>query len=203
MGIISDFMGKTAQRKADEAYAESERLAQQALAGQRSEYEQAENYFRPYAEGGQRGQRFYDEALGLYGDEARGAATSSLASNPLFQGQLGQESNAISRVLNAQGNSGGGKAHLAAQRVFQGNAGNWLDRYANRGQQGLQASNQMAQYRSGIGDAIYGNAMARAGNRIQKGNFDAQNSMTGVNNIMGLGSLAISGVNAFNKPKLG
>jgi hypothetical protein len=35
----------------------------------------------PYAEGGQKRQWFYDEALGLYGDEARGAATSGLASS--------------------------------------------------------------------------------------------------------------------------
>jgi hypothetical protein len=203
VGIIGSFFGRDQKKDLANAKAQADADLAAGYNDARNDYTTAENYFRPYAEGGQRGQRFYDEALGLYGDEARGAATSSLASNPLFQGQLGQESNAISRVLNAQGNSGGGKAHLAAQRVFQGNAGNWLDRYANRGQQGLQASNQMAQYRSGIGDAIYGNAMARAGNRIQKGNFDAQNSMTGVNNIMGLGSLAISGVNAFNKPKLG
>jgi hypothetical protein len=202
MGIISDFMGKTAQRKADEAYAESERLAQQALAGQRSEYEQAENYFRPYAEGGQRGQRFYDEALGLYGDEARGAATSSLASNPLFQGQLGQESNAISRVLNAQGNSGGGKAHLAAQRVFQGSAGNWLDRYANRGQQGMQASNAMAGYRAKRGDLAYGYGATRAGNAIQYGNAQAANRNTPWNNAMALGGLGVNALNAYNQPKL-
>jgi hypothetical protein len=202
VGIIGSFFGRDQKKDLANAKAQADADLAAGYNDARNDYTTAENYFRPYAEGGQRGQRFYDEALGLYGDEARGAATSSLASNPLFQGQLGQESNAISRVLNAQGNSGGGKAHLAAQRVFQGSAGNWLDRYANRGQQGMQASNAMAGYRAKRGDLAYGYGATRAGNAIQYGNAQAANRNTPWNNAMALGGLGVNALNAYNQPKL-
>jgi hypothetical protein len=202
MGLISDFLGKSQRKDLEAANAKATGELQQGYDRAYGDYSQAENYFSPYAQQGQQANTFYNDALGLNGDPARTTATNTIASNPLFQGQLGQESNAVSRALNARGAGGGGAAQLAAQRVFQQNAGNWLDRYRDQGSQGLQATNQMAGYRAGRGDLSYGYGATKAGNAINFGNAMASNRNTGINNLMGLASTAISGINAFNQPKL-
>jgi hypothetical protein len=208
MGLIGSFFGSDQRKDLERAKAQSDADLQQGYNQAHGDYSQAENYFSPYAQLGQQGmedQNFYRSALGLNGDPARTQATNTIASNPLFQGQLGQESNAVSRMLNAQG-SGAGKEALAAQRVFQQNAGNWLDRYRGIGEQGvnqgMQATNQMAGYRAQRGDLAYGYGASKAGNAINFGNAMASNRNTGVNNLMGLAGTVVSGINAFNQPKL-
>jgi hypothetical protein len=202
MGLIGSFFGRDQRKDLAAANQQATADLNQGYNQAYGDYTQAENYFSPYAQQGQAANTFYNDALGLNGDPARTTATDTLTSNPLFQGQLGQESNAVARMLNAQGASGGGKAQLAAQRVFQQNAGNWLDRYRDQGQQGLQATNQMAGYRAGRGDLSYGYGASKAGNAINFGNAMASNRNTGINNLMGLASTVVSGINAFNQPKL-
>jgi hypothetical protein len=203
MGLLSDFLGKSQRKDLAAAKAESDAALQQGYGQGQTDYTAAENYFAPYANQGQAANTFYNNALGLGTEAERTAALGTLTSNPLFQGQLGQDSNALLRNLNARGQSGGGMAALAGQRVFQQNAGNWLDRYRDQGQQGLQATNQMAGYRAGRGDMSYGYGATKAGNAVNFGNAMAANRNTGINNLMGVASLGVSGINAFNKPKLG
>jgi hypothetical protein len=210
MGLIGSFFGRDQKKDLAAAKAQSDAALSQGYDQAQADYTQAENYFSPYSQLGQSGirnQGFYDDALGMNGEGARNQAVGTITSNPLFQGQLGQESNAVSRVLNAQGASGGGQAHLAAQRVFQQNAGNWLDRYAQNAQQGvqtgLQATNAMSGLRAGRGDMAYGYGATKAGNAINFGNAMAANRSTGINNLMGLAGTVVSGINAFRQPKLG
>jgi hypothetical protein len=203
MGLIGSFFGSDQRKDLERAKAQSDQQLQQGYDQAYGDYTEAGNYFSPYASQGQQANTFYNDALGLNGDPARTTATNTLTSNPLFQGELGAQSNAVSRALNAQGASGGGKAQLAAQRVFQGTAGNWLDRYANQGAQGLQATNAMASARMGRGDLSYGYGASKAGNAINFGNAMASNRNTGINNLMGLAGSVISGINAFRQPKLG
>lgn len=147
-------------------------------------YNQAADLFDPYAEAGTKANDFYTNALGLNGDEARAGAIGTLTSNPLFQGQLAQESNALMKNLNARGQSGGGLANIAGQRVFQQTAGNWLDRYRDAGSQGFQATGAQAGIRTGQGDNAYGFGASKAGQQINYGNALAESRGIGVNNLL-------------------
>ena len=109
---------------------------------------------------------------------------------------MGQESNALAKLLNARGASGGGLANIAAQRVFQQSAGNWLDRYRDAGQQGFQATNAQANIRAGQGDAAYGYGATKAGNAINYGNALAETRGIGVNNLLNIVGTGIKGYNA-------
>lgn len=200
MGLIGSFFGRDQKKDLARAKAESDAALASGYGDARADYSNAMQSFDPYVQQGQKANAMYSDALGLNGDAARSTAVNTITSNPLFQGQLGQESNAVSRMLNAQG-SGAGKEALAAQRVFQQNAGSWLDRYNQAGQQGFQATGQQAQYQAGRGDLAYGYGATRAGNAINFGNAMAANRGVGINNLMGVASL---GVNAMKPtPKLG
>jgi hypothetical protein len=202
MGLIGSFFGRDQKKDLQRANAEATAALGQGYNQAYGDYTNAMQAFDPYVQSGQQANTFYNDALGLNGDAARTTAIDTLTSNPLFQGQLGQESNAMSRVLNAQGASGGGKAQLAAQRVFQQNAGSWLDRYANQGAQGLQATGAQAGMTAARGDLSYGYGSTKAGNAIQYGNAMAANRSTGINNLMGVASLGVNALNAFNQPKV-
>jgi len=192
MGLWGSFWGSDQRKDLQRANAEATQHLETGYNNARDDYTSAEGYYSPYAESGTKANQFYSDALGLNGDAARSTAIGTLTSNPLFQGQLGQDSNAMARLLNAQGASGGGKAQLAAQRVFQQNAGNWLDRYANQGAQGLTATNAMAGLRQARGDLSYGYGATRAGQAINMGNAMASSRNVGLNNLFKLGGLAVS-----------
>jgi hypothetical protein len=57
--------------------------------------------------------------------------------------------------------------------------------------------------RANRGDMAIGRGTTLAGNSVNFGNAMAANRNTGINNLMGVAGLALGGVNAFNKPKLG
>lgn len=208
MGLLSSFLGKDQKRDIQGANKQANAALKQGYDGAYQDYTDAGNYFQPYAaygesamNGGNAANTFYEDALGLNGADAAATATGTIAGNPLFQGQLGQDSNAVARMLNAQGNSGGGKAQLAAQRVFQQNASNWLDKYRGAAQDatqreqfgvntGLNATNAMAGYRADRGNLAYGYGATRAGNAINYGNAMAAARGVGINNILGLASTA-------------
>lgn len=197
MGFFGSLTGsdqKKAIRKADKA-ARSD--LEQGYNASQGYYDQAFDMLSPYAEQGEAANNFYYDALGLNGDDARSTAVGTLTSNPLFQGQLGQESNALLRNLNARGMGGGGTAAMAGQRVFQQTAGNWLDRYRDAGQQGFQATGTQAGIRTGQGDNAYGYGATKAGMQVNKGNALAAASTQGINNLIGLGGSLLNGFNAF------
>jgi hypothetical protein len=185
------------------ARAESDAALGQGYNQAQADYTAAEGYYQPYAGVGQQGiadQNFYSDVL-----HNRGDAVGKFSSNPLFNGELGSNFMAAQRAGNAAG-WGAGKEALAGQRVFGQTAGSWLDRYRDSAQQGintgLNATNAMADIRTDRGDNAYGYGASKAGNAINFGNAMAANRSTGLNNLMGLASTAISGINAFRQPKL-
>ena len=115
-------------------------------------YDQAAGLYDPYTQQGGKAATMYADLLGINGGDARSEAQGVLTSDPLFQGGLAQDSNALLKQLNARGQSGGGLANIAAQRVLQQNYGSWLDRYNQAGQQGFQATNALAGVRAVQGD---------------------------------------------------
>lgn len=200
MGLLGSFFGNDQRDDLAAANAQSNAALKKGYKDARSDYTTAENYFAPFAQQGQQANTFYNDALGLNGDPARDTAVGTLTSNPLFSGQLANDSNAVSRMLNAQG-SGRGLEALAGQRVFQQTAGNWLDRYRDQGAQGLNATNAMAGYRAGRGDLAYGYGASKAGNAINYGNAVAGSRNIGINNLLNVAGLAVNALKP--TPKVG
>lgn len=210
MGLLGSFFGSDQRKDLAAGKAASDSALKTGYDQGYGDYSTAISGYDPYVQSGQQANAFYGNALGLGGQDAQNQAISTLTGNPLFQGQLGQDSNALLRTLNAQGSSGGGKAQLAGQRVFQQTAGNWLDRYNTLGQQGLQATGAQSNALMGRGDLSTGYASAKAGNEINFSNALASSRSTGINNLLALGGTAVnaltpgrSGVSAFGNLKSG
>jgi hypothetical protein len=197
MGLLGSFFGRDQKKDLAAAKAESDAALGQGYAQGDQRYQEAENFYSPYAQQGQEANTFYNDVL-----MNRGDAVGKFSSNPLFSGELGANFMAAQRAGNAQG-WGAGKEALAGQRVFNQTSGSWLDRYRDAGQQGLTATNAMADLRAGRGDMAIGRGQTQAGNAINYGNAQAANRNTGINNLMGLAGTVIGGINAFRKPNLG
>lgn len=163
-------------------------------------YDQAAGLYDPYTQQGGKAATMYADLLGINGGDARSEAQGVLTSDPLFQGGLAQDSNALLKQLNARGQSGGGLANIAAQRVLQQNYGSWLDRYNQAGQQGFQATNALAGVRAAQGDNAYGAAATKAGLALGKGNALASTRNTGINNLMGAIGTGLKAYSSFYKP---
>lgn len=190
MGFFDSFTGAAQRRDLRRADQMARGDLQRGYDDSMRRYDQAFDLFAPFAREGQRANAFYNDALGLNGDEARAAAQGVITSDPMFQGAMGQDSNAVLRQLNARGASGGGQAQLAGQRVLQQNYGNWLDRYRQAGAQGFQAAGQQAGVRMGQGDNAYGFGATKANMAVQRGNALASSRGMGINNLLNLAGTA-------------
>jgi hypothetical protein len=195
-----DFFGNKARKDIANANNQANAALSEGYGQQQQRYDQAFDMYSPYAQQGQKANDFYTDALGLGGQDAQNQAVGTLTSNPLFSGQLAQDSNALSRQLNARGMGAGGTAAMAGQRVFQQTAGNWLDRYRDAGRQGFEATNQQGNIRMGQGDNAMGYGATRAGQAINYGNALSQTRNAGLNNLLAIGGTLISGANAMRKP---
>lgn len=200
MGILGSFLGSDQRKDITAANNQANQYLDTGYNAANGYYNQAVNSYNPYVQSGTAANSFYSNALGLNGTDAQSSAISTLTSNPLFSGQLSADSNALSRTLNAQGASGGGKAQLAAQRVFQSTASNWLDKYNQLGQQGLSATNAQSNALMGQGDMTTNYYGTKAGNAVQYGNALANSRTTGINNILGLAGTVVNGINAYRQP---
>lgn len=203
MGLLGSFLGTDQRKDVTNAYNKSNKYLDQGYNSAYGDYSTAVKNYDGYTQTGQQANTFYSNALGLNGADAQNQSISTLTSNPLFSGELAQDSNAVSRTLNAQGSSGGGKAQLAAQRVFQENAGNWLDRYNQLGQQGLSATNAQSNALQSRGDMTTNYYGTKAGNTVQYGNALAQSRNTGINNLISLGGLAVKALSPTPTFKMG
>ncbi|HVG83810.1 MAG TPA: hypothetical protein VM820_04800 [Vicinamibacterales bacterium] len=169
----------------------------QAASGQLDEgYTQAMGLLNPLVASGRGYQSMMDDLMGLNGPEARARAQGVVSSDPLWAGQLGNEQMAAQRALNARGLGGSGTAALAGQRVLTERYGDVLNRYQQGAQQGASAAGAgadlSARYGSERAGLTYGNAQQVAG--VQTGAANALSASRGtlMNNLMGLGSLAVS-----------
>jgi hypothetical protein len=159
-------------------------------------YNQAADAYNPFVKTGTDANTFYGNALGLNGDAARTAAQGTITSDPLFSGKFALDSNNVLKSMNARGLNGSGAAALAGQRVLTEDYGNVLDRYANLGQQGLQATGAQAGVRTAQGDNAYGYGATKAANAVSYGNAMANTENMGLNNLLGVLGTGISGYNA-------
>lgn len=193
MGFFDNFSGGSSRRDIRASQAKADTALQQGFTQSQGYYDQAANSLNPYAQSGQQANTFYNNALGLNGDAARSQAQGTITSDPLWQGKLAEDQNQMLRYLNARGESGGGKALLAGQRVLTQNYGDWLNRYRDQGQQGFQATGQQANIRTAQGDNAYGYGATKAGMATNYGNAMAGTRSTGLNNLL---NIAATGINA-------
>ena len=200
MGFFSNLSGGQQRSDIRRSTAQANSMIDQGFNESQGYYDQAAGLYDPYTQQGGKAATMYADLLGINGGDARSEAQGVLTSDPLFQGGLAQDSNALLKQLNARGQSGGGLANIAAQRVLQQNYGSWLDRYNQAGQQGFQATNALAGVRATQGDNAYGAAATKAGLALGKGNALASTRNTGINNLMGAIGTGLKAYSSFYKP---
>lgn len=186
MGFFSDFTGASARKDINAATSKANAALQSGYTASQGYYDDAASSFDPYTSTGGAANQNYADLLGLNGGDARTAAQGVVTSDPLWSGKLGEDTNAVLKNLNARGMGASGAAALAGQRVLLQNYNGVLDRYANLGSQGFQATGQKAGVLTGQGDNAFGFGATKANNALQYGNAMAQSRNTGVNNILGV-----------------
>ena len=196
MGFFSSFTGSAQRKDVRNANSQANAALDKGYADSQGYYGQAASAYDPYVQAGGKANDTYNALLGLNGTGAQNDANTMLTSNSLFQGQLGQESNALLRNLNARGASGGGQAQLAGQRVFQQNAGSWLDRYRDAGSQGFQATGAKSNVLAAQGDNSFGYGATKANQSVGYGNALASSRNIGLNNLLSVAGTAIGGYNS-------
>lgn len=196
MGFLSNLTGGDQRRDIRKGYKQANAFLDEGYGQSQGYYDQASGLFDPYLQQGGNAARMYADLLGLNGADARTSAQGTLTSDPLFQGQLASDSNAMLRNLNARGQGAGGLSAIAGQRVLQQNYGNWLDRYNQAGQQGFQAAGAKGNVLAAQGDNAYGFAATRANNALGQANAMASTRNVGMNNLL---SAVGTGLNAYAK----
>ncbi len=197
MSLWDSFTGKTAKNALASANKKATAALDQGYGSANTYYDQAYGSFNPYAQGGQQGQTAYMDSLGLNGQAGAQSAYDAYASNPAYQAQNANEVNALLKRYNASPQGGtGGAAVMGLSRAAVEQYGRHQDRLAGLGQQGLAATGAQAGIRQGQGDMAMGFGATKANQATGYGNALAQNSYTGINNLMNVAGLAIKGYGA-------
>lgn len=200
MSFFGNLTGGQSRGDIRKGYKQANQLLDQGFGQSQDYYNQASGLFDPYMQQGGQAASMYADMLGLNGADARTAAQGVLTSDPLFQGQLAADSNAMLRNLNARGQGAGGLSALAGQRVLQQNYGNWLDRYNQAGQQGFQAAGAKGNILAAQGDNAYGFSATKANNAMGQANAIAATRNVGINNLMGAVGMGLNAASKFYKP---
>lgn len=206
MSFFDSLLGKSQSRDMANAYgasrAELQAGTDQGIAAYQKGADEAKGYYQPWAERGAKQQGVYEDSLGLNGEAGGRNAlmTYQAGANPHLSYEQDMAQKAIERSANARGGLNTGYTALASARARQGlgyqDYQGWQNRLMQGGQMGYGAdqaragiSQQAGQY---AGDARIGLGQQLAGNAINYGNAQASNRMTGINNLMKLGGMAIS-----------
>ncbi len=191
MGLIGSLTGSDARHALDASKRQADKALQKGYDEGLTDVTAGVDTLRPGAESAGKNQKFYDDLMGLNGPEARAAAQAVVSSDPQFQGQLAQSSNALLRGLNATGAATGGKAQRAGAEVLTKTYGSWIDRYGNAAANGQNATNALASGLASRGDFKYGFGATKAGNEINFGNARAAASQIGGQNFLSGVGMAI------------
>lgn len=202
--LLDQFTGAAASKAARRSEQEAAGYLNSGLAtatgNMTGGYNSAMSRIQPYMQGGQGAYNLYNDFMGVNGRPAQSNAMTNYQSSPYMSYLQQQGQRAVDRRANAGGGYYSGNALAEASRVNQGIASQDYNQYlaqlAQLGQQGQQMSqfggNLDWQHGSALANLNYGNAQQLAGNAINRGNAEAQASGTLLNNLMGLGGLAVS-----------
>lgn len=206
MSLWGAFTGGDARRYARDAMENNRNQLNEGyrnnLGYQREGYQSAVNRLSPYEVQGRRGQEAYTNLLGLNGAGAQGQARGAYEGwNPYLQGGMDQATQAVARRSAASGQANSGLNALAQDRVARQMGTqdfyNYSDRLQGLGQQGYGAANAMAgldtnnaQQMIAIENALRGGNVQ---NMTQYANAQSQANQGMMNNVFGLGGLALQG----------
>lgn len=195
------FTGKSQEKDLQQAKAKSDADLTDGYGAGQARYDQAKTYFAPYAETGGKANAMYADATGVNGQPAYDAvAKNFMTGDPFRQSNEDFANEQLKKTFNARGSLYGGNAMLAAARgsLERGSTdwNNWLNRLQGQAGQGFQAAGSTAGLTAGQGDMSVGEGTTRAGSEITYGNAMAGNRNTLMNNLMGVGDLAVRAVGA-------
>lgn len=212
-GLVDSFTGQGAVKAAKQGEQQANALLQQgqtaATGHYNTGYNSALGRINPMLQSGTAANDLYANHLGVNGAPAQQNAMSSWQISPGYQYLLNERMRGLNARANAGGNyysgaalRGAGDAHQAMMSQEYQNYLNRLGGYAGQG-------NQMAQYAAGLdtqnagnlANLAYGVNQQMAGNAINRSNAEAQASGTLFNNILGLGSMAVSAMTGMPMPK--
>jgi hypothetical protein len=205
MGLFDDFFGKSQKRDLESGRAASDRALQQgyddAAGIGRDYHQQATNYLQPYLDRSSRSGDMYETAIGAgpNGREGQQQFQDGYAGDPFRQANMDAATKTIRRQYNARGMDTSGNALLASARASQERGSvDWnayLDRLKGLSDQQFAARTNSANLTSQFGNQLtgmrYGHGQARAGNETSFANAMAAGRNTGLNNLFGLGGLAM------------
>lgn len=206
MSLWGAFTGGDARRYATNAMTENRNQLNEGyrnnLGYQREGYQSAVNRLSPYEGYGRQGQQAYTNLLGLNGAGPQGQARGAYEGwNPYLQGGMDQATQAVARRAAASGQMNSGVNALAQDRVARQMGTqdfyNYSDRLQGLGQQGYGAANALAGLDTNNAANMIGIENATRSGNIQNmtNYFNAQSQANQgmLNNVMGLGGLAMQG----------
>ena len=195
MGFFGSFFGNDQRKDIETANRQATGALTQGRDAAMGQYSQAREMYSPYAQQGQRANALYGDATGANGQGAYKAAMAGYAGSDPFRDQNADyANNALMRQYAARGQSGGNAGLAVARAQTERGATDWnayLSRLQGQGQMGLQATGAQAGLTQGMGDLQSGYGQQMAGNAINYGNAMAGSRNIGINNLMGIGGLAL------------
>lgn len=208
MSFWSSFTGSAQKSELKKGYADSKKMLQEGYDQGRGDiqdyYGKAQGYLDPYMASGGKTNALLADALGVNGPEAQARYMASFQQDPGYQAQFNSGINALDRSATARGGLYSGAAMKGVnefgqqfQRQAFNDRINALSGFNQQGQQAAGAASGLASQTGGqLGNMAFGFGQQQASNRINFANGLAQAQGIGVNNLMGLGALAIGGMNA-------
>lgn len=213
MSFFDSFTGKAQADQIKKSSKEAMGYLDKGAAGARTDItsgaDKAYGYLDPYTQHSGATNALLANYLGVNGPEAQAQAMADFQNDPGYQAQFQQGVNALDRSATARGGLYSGAAMKGLTEFgqqFQRQAFNdRLNALSGFAGQGLQAAGAGANIASNTGNTLgnlsFGLGQQKASNAINKGNALAQASGIGINNLLGVAGLGISGLNAFGNAK--
>jgi hypothetical protein len=206
-----DIFGKKAAKDAKRGYADNAATATQSFADARTAqgtgYREAQGYFEPFAQSGQRYNALYEDALGVNGaDGGQRAQTAYTAGrSPYLDDTMTRNENALMKRFSSMGQTFSGASTLAAARARQEAEGagydSWLSRIGQQQGQGLQVAGQqssLAYDNAGVNrDLALGEGQTKMDLRSGLTSALMQSRNAGLNNLLSIAGTAAKGYQAY------
>lgn len=196
MSLLGSFFGSDQKKYLQQSNKQATNALAQGYSSANQRYDQAASSYDPYVQGGQRGQTAYENSLGLNGQAGAQSAYDAYSSNPAYAVANNYGMDSLAKKYNATGNVNSGANALAMARAGVENYSQYQNQLAGLGSQGLQATGAQSAVRAGQGDMAMGYGATRANQATAMGNALAQNSATGINNLLGVAGLGVKGYSA-------
>lgn len=202
--LWGSFTGDSQKRRAEEGFKQSTAALQGGFdqgADYIKDYNQQGNaYLQPYSQQGQGANKLYGTFLGLDGADAqRGAFQNYQGADPFRQYNEDNALKALSRQYNRLGmlDSGNSRYAMSKAMLDRGSQdfGEYMQRLAGQGQQGMGAANALAGYANNTG-GVLGQMRMNLGQQQAGNAINYQNSLAASDGIFGNNLLKVAALAA-------